>query len=94
MFLQSYCINCRSFAESGLLMTEELTPDPEIFRKLMTATMPFGKYAGRRLIDLPEPYVVWFKQKGFPKGELGMLLETVYTVKANGLEYLFRPGSK
>lgn len=57
----------------------------------MTATMPFGKYAGRRLVDLPEPYVVWFKQKGFPAGELGMLLETVYAVKANGLEYLFRP---
>ncbi|QHI69197.1 DUF3820 family protein [Tichowtungia aerotolerans] len=74
-------------------MSEELKPDPEIFRKLMTATMPFGKYAGRRLVDLPEPYVVWFKQKGFPAGELGMLLETVYAVKANGLEYLFRPGA-
>ena len=72
-------------------MSEELKPDPAVFRKLMTATMPFGKYAGLRLVDLPEPYVVWFKQKGFPKGELGMLLETVYTIKANGLEYLFRP---
>ena len=75
-------------------MSEELTPDPEIFKKLLTATMPFGKYAGRPLMDLPEPYVVWFKQKGFPAGELGQLLETVYTVKANGLEYLFRPGAK
>lgn len=75
-------------------MAEELTPDPAIFKKLITATMPFGKYAGSRLIDLPEPYVVWFKQKGFPKGELGRLLETVYTIKANGLEYLFRPGTK
>ena len=71
-------------------MSEELTPDPDVFRKLMTATMPFGKYVGRRLVDLPEPYVVWFKQKGFPKGELGILLETVYIIKANGLEYLFR----
>lgn len=75
-------------------MSEELTPDPEVFRKLLTAEMPFGKYAGTRLVDLPEPYVVWFKQKGFPKGELGMLLETVYTIKANGLEYLFRSGMK
>jgi uncharacterized protein (DUF3820 family) len=75
-------------------MSEELKPDPAVFRKLMTATMPFGKYAGRRLVDLPEPYVVWFRQKGFPGGELGMLLETVYTIKANGLEYLFRPGAK
>jgi len=75
-------------------MSEERTPAPEIFKKLITATMPFGKYAGRRLVDLPEPYVVWFKQKGFPKGELGMLLETVYIIKVNGLEYLFRPGAK
>ena len=75
-------------------MSEELTPDPAVFRQLLTAEMPFGKYAGRRLIDLPEPYVVWFKQKGCPKGELGMLLETVYTIKANGREYLFQPGAK
>jgi uncharacterized protein len=75
-------------------MSQELKPDPEAFKKLATATMPFGKYAGRRLVDLPEPYVVWFKQKGFPKGELGQMLETVYTIKANGLEYLFHPGAK
>ena len=75
-------------------MGEELKPDPAVFKKLIAATMPFGKYAGKKLIDLPEPYVVWFKQKGFPNGELGQLLETVYTIKANGLEYLFRPGEK
>ena len=75
-------------------MSEELTPDPEVFKKLLTATMPFGKHAGRRLIDLPEPYVVWFRQQGFPAGELGILLETVYTIKANGLEYLFRPDAR
>ena len=73
---------------------QELQPDREAFIKLATAVMPFGKYAGRRLVDLPEPYVVWFRQKGFPKGELGEMLETVYTIKANGLEYLFRPGAK
>ena len=75
-------------------MSEELMPNPDVFKKLMTETMPFGKYAGRRLVDLPEPYVVWFKQKGFPSGQLGVLLETVYIIKANGLEYLFRPGAK
>lgn len=75
-------------------MSEELTPDPAVFKKLLSATMPFGRYAGTRLVDLPEPYVVWFKNKGFPSGELGRLLETVYTVKANGLEYLFHPGMK
>ena len=49
------------------------------------------KYAGRRLIDLPETYVVWFAKKGFPKGELGEMLQSVYEIKVNGLEYLFKP---
>jgi len=53
--------------------------------------MPFGKYQGRRLVDLPEPYVVWFAQKGFPQGRLGELLSIVYEIKVNGLEYLFKP---
>ena len=70
-------------------MMQELQPDPEAFRKLAEARMPFGKYKGRRLVDLPEAYVVWFRNQGFPKGELGRMLEVVYTVKANGLEYLF-----
>lgn len=68
---------------------EELTPDPEAFFELAEARMPFGKYKGRLLIDLPEPYVVWFRQKGFPNGKLGKQLETVYVIKANGLEHLF-----
>jgi uncharacterized protein (DUF3820 family) len=66
-------------------------PDKNAFLKLAQATMPFGKYAGRRLVDLPEPYVVWLSRKGFPKGELGEMLSTVYEIKVNGLEYLFKP---
>jgi len=53
--------------------------------------MPYGKYAGVRLVDLPEPYVIWFSQKGFPKGELGEMLKNIYEIKVNGLEYLFKP---
>jgi hypothetical protein len=53
--------------------------------------MPFGKYQGRLLIDLPEPYLVWFAQQGFPAGKLGRMLATVHTIKVNGLEYLFEP---
>jgi uncharacterized protein (DUF3820 family) len=68
---------------------EELSPDPKFLLELAQTKMPFGKYAGRLLIDLPEPYVVWFKQKGFPNGKLGTQLETVYVIKANGLEHLF-----
>jgi len=66
-------------------------PDKNALLKLTQAKMPFGRYAGWRLVDLPEPYVVWLSQKGFPKGELGELLSTVYEIKVNGLEYLFEP---
>lgn len=59
--------------------------------ELARMRMPFGKYTGRRLVDLPEPYVVWFSQKGFPKGKLGEMLKIVYEIKVNGLEYLFEP---
>ena len=59
--------------------------------KLATYRMPFGKHAGQLLIDLPEPYVVWFHAKGFPAGELGRMLGLTYEIKANGLESLFTP---
>ena len=52
--------------------------------------MPFGKYKGLRLIDLPERYLVWLSQKGFPEGKLGEMLQAVYKIKRNGLEYLFK----
>lgn len=52
--------------------------------------MPFGKYEGRFLIDLPEFYIVWFRQNGFPKGKLGEQLQQVYELKLNGLEDLIR----
>jgi uncharacterized protein (DUF3820 family) len=59
--------------------------------KLVETKMPFGKYKDRILIDLPEPYLVWFSVKGFPKGELGDMLRSVYEIKLNGLEHLFKP---
>ena len=73
---------------------EEQSPllsDPALLLKLADYRMPFGKYANRLLIDLPEPYVIWFANKGFPKGELGILLSIVYEIKVNGLEHLFTP---
>lgn len=60
-------------------------------QKLNKYTMPFGKYKGVCLIDLPEPYVVWFHTNGFPEGELGKLLGLLYEIKLNGLEHLVRP---
>jgi uncharacterized protein (DUF3820 family) len=68
-----------------------LNPDPQQLLKLAHYRMPFGKYKGRLLIDLPEAYVVWFANEGFPEGELGRLMRIVYEVKINGLEYLFTP---
>ncbi len=65
--------------------------DAQQFLKLASYRMPFGKHKGQLLIDLPEPYVVWFAKQGFPKGELGVLLGIVYEIKLNGLEYLFAP---
>jgi len=66
-----------------------LTPNPDDLLKLARYRMPFGKYKGWRLVDLPEPYVVWFSRQGFPAGKLGEMLRTVYEIKVNGLEYLF-----
>lgn len=55
---------------------------------LATTEMPFGKYKGRHLIDLPEDYVVWFHTKGFPEGKLGHLLGLLYEIQLNGLVHL------
>jgi len=53
--------------------------------------MPFGKYAGRKLIELPEPYLVWFHSKGFPENKLGEQLALMYEIKLNGLEQMLKP---
>lgn len=68
--------------------------NPELLKDLVTMKMPFGKYQGRILCDLPEFYLAWFKEKGFPAGKLGMLLATLYEIKLNGLEYLLEPLKK
>lgn len=52
--------------------------------------MPFGKYEGYFLVDLPEHYIVWYHNKGFPKGKLGTQLQLVYEIKLNGLEDIIR----
>ena len=68
----------------------QLQPDKNFLIKLAHTKMPYGKYKDRYLIDLPEYYVVWYHTKGFPKGQLGNMLQTVYELKVNGLEELIR----
>ena len=63
----------------------------EMLKYLANTPMPFGKYKGLMLIDLPEPYVVWFSRNGFPEGKLGEHMKLLYEIKANGLEYLIKP---
>jgi uncharacterized protein (DUF3820 family) len=58
--------------------------------KLANTKMPYGKYEGRYMIDLPEYYVVWYRNKGVPKGQIGEMLAAVYELKLNGLEELVR----
>lgn len=63
----------------------------QILNDLVTMRMPYGKYKGWILCDLPEPYLVWYHSKGFPAGKLGQILATLYEIKLNGLEYLLKP---
>jgi len=65
--------------------------DPELIKATVNQIMPFGKYAGRRLFHLPEPYLVWFHKQGFPKGKLGEQLALMYEIKLNGLESVVEP---
>ena len=71
------------------MMNQE--PQSKILIQLVTMKMPYGKYKGRLLCDLPEPYLSWYNAKGFPKGQMGQLLASIYEIKLNGLEYLLNP---
>ncbi|WAS92798.1 DUF3820 family protein [Nannocystis punicea] len=68
----------------------ELQLDPEALQDLIDARMPFGKYQGVALLDLPEPYLVWFSRQGFPPGKLGRQLAAMLEIKTNGLERMLR----
>lgn len=75
-------------------MEQAPQPDIQLLKTLVTMRMPFGKYKGVILCQLPVSYLEWFARKGFPPGKLGMLLATMYEIKSNGLDYLLDPLKK
>ncbi len=64
---------------------EPVQPDVKILIAIVTTQMPFGKYKGTLISDLPVYYLEWLKNKGLPAGKMGMMLSTVYEIKVNGL---------
>ena len=64
---------------------EPVQPDVKVLTAIVTTQMPFGKYKGTLISDLPVHYLEWLKNKGLPAGKLGMMLSTVYEIKVNGL---------
>jgi len=67
-----------------------LNDDQKKLIQLAHTKMPFGKYEGWYLVDIPEYYIVWYRNRGFPNGVLGQQLQLVYELKLNGLEDLIR----
>ena len=64
---------------------------PEDLDRLVTVTMPYGKYKGRLIADLPGNYLNWFAREGFPRGEIGRLLQLMQEMDHNGLSSLLDP---
>ena len=62
-----------------------MQPNKQALIELAKYKMPFGKYKDQYLVDIPEFYYTWFKQKGFPKGKLGNMMQQMYEIKVNGL---------
>jgi uncharacterized protein len=69
----------------------ELPVNPEDLQRLVTRQMPYGKYKGRLIADLPGHYLNWFAREGFPAGEIGRLLALMQEIDHNGLSYLLDP---
>ncbi len=69
----------------------DLPLDPQLLKALVTTPMPYGKFSGRMIADIPEHYLVWMARSGFPKGKLGELLSLMYEIRLNGLEPLLTP---
>lgn len=95
----AFCMNCPlAFMQIACivqplvsLFLQARPMKPEALELLVTHEMPYGKYKGRLIADLPGPYLNWFARQGFPKGELGGLLALMHEVDHNGLSDLLEP---
>jgi uncharacterized protein (DUF3820 family) len=76
------------------MQSENPQANPSMLLELVSMKMPFGKYKDTVICYLPEHYLSWYAMKGFPKGKLGMLLQTMYEIRLNGLEHLLDPLKK
>jgi uncharacterized protein (DUF3820 family) len=65
--------------------------DAEQLQRLVSTPMPYGKYKGRLIADLPGNYLNWFAREGFPRGDLGRLLALMHEIDHNGLSDLLKP---
>jgi len=74
--------------------SDQVNMDKTQLLKLARMKMPFGRYQGRLLMDLPEPYLLWFAKQGFPQGELGELLALMLEIRIHGLESILKPLKK
>jgi uncharacterized protein len=83
-------IECRP-AMSAVPVPSECRMKPQDLRLLVTREMPFGKYKGRLIADLPGHYLNWFAREGFPAGEIGRLLALMQEIDHNGLSPLLEP---
>jgi len=70
---------------------QEFFPDKQALIELANTRMPYGRFKSKLLVEIPEPYYVWYRQKGWPKGKLGEQLAAMYEIKVNGLEKLIWP---
>jgi uncharacterized protein len=76
------------------MSTNDNLYDPEILVKLANYRMPFGRFADRLLLEIPEEYYIWFKNKGFPEGRSGEFMSMMLEIKVNGLEHFLVPLKK
>jgi uncharacterized protein len=79
---------------SGRIYRKFENMDPQLLMALVEMKMPYGKFKGRIICDLPVSYLEWFSRKGFPEGKTGVLLQLMLEIKMNGLEYLLLPLKK